>query len=139
MYLEIIDGEFDALAKLAEYQQNLPSGQYGAACHFVGTMRDFSQGDDVQAMVLDHYPGMTEKQLQKILDSAQQQWDVLDLLVIHRVGEIKPSDNIVVCAAWSVHRDEAFQACRFLIEELKHKAPFWKKETLADGERWVNQ
>ena len=69
MYLEIIDGEFDALEKLAEYQQSLPSGQFGAACHFVGTMRDFNQGDDVQAMTLDHYPGMTEKQLQKILDT----------------------------------------------------------------------
>jgi molybdopterin synthase catalytic subunit len=137
MYLEICDSEFDALAKLADYQQSLPSGQYGASCHFVGTMRDFNQGDDVSTMVLDHYPGMTEKQLQKILDSAQAQWDVVELLVIHRVGEIKPDDNIVVCAAWSAHRDEAFQACRFLIEELKHKAPFWKKERLSDRERWV--
>lgn len=139
MHLEVIDGEFDALAKLSEYQQKLPVGQYGAACHFVGTMRDFNQGDDVQAMVLDHYPGMTEKQLQKILESAKEQWNVLDVLVIHRVGAINPGDNIVLCAAWSAHRDEAFQACRFLIEELKHKAPFWKKETLEDGERWVEQ
>ncbi len=139
MRLEICDAEFDALAKLAEYQQGLPRGQYGAACHFVGTMRDFNQGDDVQAMCLDHYPGMTEKQLYKILDRAQEQWDLLDLLVIHRVGDILPNDDIVVCAVWSAHRDEAFQACRFLIEELKHKAPFWKKETLANGERWVNQ
>ena len=135
MHLEIINGKFDALAKLSEYQQRLPDGKFGAACHFVGSMRDFNQGDDVQSMVLDHYPGMTEKQLQKILENTQAQWDVLDLLVIHRVGEIRPNDNIVVCAAWSAHRDEAFQACRFLIEELKHKAPFWKKERLSDRER----
>lgn len=114
-------------------------GQWGAVATFVGTMRDFNEGDTVHAMFLEHYPGMTEKYLDSLSQTALQRWDILDTLVIHRVGNITPSDTIVLVAAWASHRAAAFEACRFLIEELKTKAPFWKKEVLANGERWVEK
>lgn len=112
----------------------------GASACFVGTMRDFNQGDDVIAMTLEHYPAMTQRQLQQIVEKSYQQWPLLHTMLIHRVGSIKPSEPIVVVATWSAHRGAAFDACRFLMEELKNSAPFWKKEQLLDGnERWVTQ
>jgi molybdopterin synthase catalytic subunit len=103
-------------------------------------MRDFNEGDAVSAMTLEHYPEMTEKQLQQIIDEAQRRWDIIDALIVHRVGLILPGQPIVLTAVWSAHRAAAFDACRFLMEALKTRATFWKKETLADGDqRWVEK
>lgn len=131
---------YDPWQELAAFQQQrfASSAAYGATAVFTGTMRDFNEGDTVRAMTLEHYPGMTEAQLGQINETAKQRWDIIDCLIIHRVGPIQPAETIVVTAAWSAHRNAAFEACRFLIEELKHNAPFWKKETLANGsQRWV--
>jgi molybdopterin synthase catalytic subunit len=112
-------------------------GKYGATAVFVGTMRDFNLGDSVVRMSLEHYPGMAERQLVQIADQAIVRWDLVDVLVIHRVGVIQPGESIMLAAAWAAHRGAAFDACRYIVEELKHAAPFWKKETLERGERWV--
>lgn len=141
MKVEIRGAQFDPYAEISRYQAtdlNL-SGQYGATAIFVGTMRDFNEGDEVQAMTLEHYPGMTDQYLEKISDEAGKRWEILDSLIIHRVGDIKPDDPIVLVAVWSVHRAAAFDASRYLMEELKSRAPFWKKETLPEGSRWVEQ
>jgi molybdopterin synthase catalytic subunit len=140
MRIELRDQPFAPLAELADYQSGLDErlpGQYGATAIFIGTMRDFNDGDAVQSMTLEHYPGMTERQLERIVATAGQQWPVLDTLVIHRVGALQPNDPIVLVAVWSVHRAAAFAACRFIMEELKSKAPFWKREERAAGSRWV--
>lgn len=113
-------------------------GSFGATAVFVGTMRDFNQGDTVERLFLQYYPGMTERELEKIVSEARSQWDLLDALVVHRVGEIYPGEPIVLVAAWSAHRGPAFDACRYLMEALKSRAPFWKKETLPGKERWVD-
>lgn len=103
-------------------------------------MRDFNEGDKIQSMTLDYYPGMTEKQLGKILEEAENRWAVVDSLIVHRVAEIKPDEAIVVVAVWSSHRGDAFDACRFIMEALKSNAPFWKKESLDKGQtRWVEK
>ncbi len=116
------------------------AGKFGATNVFIGSMRDFNEGDDVKAMTLEHYPGMTEKQLEKIVEQAIQQWDVIDALVVHRVGDIVPAEPIVLVAVWSSHRGDAFDACRHIMEALKSKAPFWKKEKLiSETERWVDK
>jgi len=130
---------FDPCAELAAYQGGIVGqrGKYGAVISFVGTMRDFNDNRAVQAMTLEHYPGMTEKHLQEISAEAERRWDVLDTLIIHRVGEVRPGDPIVLVAVWSAHRAAAFDACRYLIEELKARAPFWKKERLHEIARWV--
>ncbi|MCG6864483.1 MAG: molybdenum cofactor biosynthesis protein MoaE, partial [Thiogranum sp.] len=114
-------------------------GQFGATAVFVGTMREFSAGDNVQSMVLEHYPGMTEKHLEKICGQARTRWELNDSLIVHRVGELHPGDPIVLVAVWSAHRKAAFEASRWLMEELKTQAPFWKKEQLADASRWVEK
>jgi len=138
MKVEVTAKQFNPWACLQNYESTaLAHGKYGALANFVGTMRDYNQGDTVQKMYLEHYPGMTEKYLLKISQTAMQRWDILDTLIIHRVGEIQISDTIVLVAAWAGHRAPAFDACRFLIEELKHNAPFWKQETLTDKMRWV--
>lgn len=137
--IELRDSEFDPWAELKAYEKTLSHGQYGACCNFVGSMRDFNEGDVVSKMTLEHYPGMTEKFLQTICDEAKQKWSILDCLIIHRVGDIHPNDSIVLTAAWSAHRGESFAACRYLIEELKHRAPFWKKENTNKGDRWVSE
>jgi molybdopterin synthase catalytic subunit len=125
-----------------EQQQVAPhnSGAVGAVATFVGTMRDFNEGDGVNGMELEHYPGMTESYLQQIAQEATSKWELLDTLIIHRVGKLLPNDPIVLVAVWSSHRKEAFEACRWLMEALKSKAPFWKKELLNSGEsRWVEK
>ena len=139
MRIELRDAPFDPLAELGHYQraQAELSGRYGATAIFIGTMRDFNDGEAVQGMVLDYYPGMTEKYLQRIVETAHQEWPLLDTLMVHRVGELQPNDPIVLVAVWSEHRAAAFSACRFLMEELKSKAPFWKRELSATGSRWV--
>jgi molybdopterin synthase catalytic subunit len=139
--VEIVDGPFDPWARLATAQTRLaaPTGR-GACAVFVGTMRDFNEGDAVAGMTLEHYPGMTERALDGIAAEARQRWPIKDLLIVHRVGPIDLGDAIVLTAAWSAHREAAFAACRYLIEELKHRAPFWKKEALAGGStRWVTR
>lgn len=111
----------------------------GAIVSFIGTMRDFNEGEAVSTMHLEHYPGMTEKSLEKIADDACQQWELGEVSVFHRVGLITPGDPIVLVAVTSPHRGEAFAACEFIIDFLKTRAPFWKKEVLPNGERWVNE
>ena len=138
MKVGILDEPFDPWQALSDHQAGLGrEGQYGATTVFVGTMRDFNEGDAVRGMTLEHYPGMTERHLEKIGREALRRWDILDTLILHRVGELRPNDPIVLVAVWSAHRAAAFEACRFLIEELKSRAPFWKKETLPEGSRWV--
>ncbi len=135
-------GIFDPWALLQDFQQRQFDGRtdFGATAVFVGTMRDFNEGEDIRAMTLEHYPGMTEKSLQQILDEAKSKWALLDGLIVHRVGDILPGEPIMLTAIWSAHRKEAFEACRYLVEELKHRAPFWKNEMLQSGEtRWVDK
>ena len=140
MLIEIKERAFDPYQRLVDYQADAGfAGKYGATAVFVGSMREFNQGDDVEGMLLEHYPGMTEKYLQKISEEAASRWDILDSLIVHRVGEMRPNDPIVLVAVWSAHRAAAFDASRYLMEELKSRAPFWKKESLAENERWVEK
>ena len=110
----------------------------GAVCVFVGTVRDRNEGDDVASLELEHYPGMTEKSIQTMLEAARQRFDIRAARVIHRVGELQPMDQIVLVAVTSAHRGMSFQACEFLMDYLKTQAPFWKKEVTPDGARWVD-
>jgi molybdopterin synthase catalytic subunit len=135
--IEIRQTPFDPWQETAAYQQCITAGKSGAAAVFVGTMRDFNEGEAVQAMTLEHYPGMTEKHIREICEQAEKQWRLLDCLVLHRVGEIQLGEAIVLIAVWAEHRGDAMDACRFVIEDLKTRAPFWKKERLANQERWV--
>jgi len=137
MKIELLGEGFAPYALLAEFEQGLAAGRYGASCSFVGSMRDFNQGDDVAEMELEHYPGMTERFLQRIADDAADHWGALDGLIVHRHGTVMPGDPIVLIGVWSAHRGAAFEACRFMIEELKHQAPFWKRETVGNASRWV--
>jgi len=105
---------------------------------FVGTVRDLNEGEQVAEMELEHYPGMTEKALEDIVTQARARWDLFDALIIHRVGPLKPLDQIVLVAVTSAHRGEAFAACEFIIDYLKIQAPFWKKEQTPQGARWVD-
>lgn len=139
MAIELRNAVFDVGAEVRRYQEEVlkARAKYGATVTFVGTMRDFNEGDEVQGMMLEHYPGMTEKHLQAISEEARRRWDILDTLIIHRIGKILPDQPIVLVAVWSAHRAAAFDACRYLIEELKTRAPFWKQERLPEGARWV--
>jgi molybdopterin synthase catalytic subunit len=139
MLIQLRSQTFDPYQELADYQNTVVAGQYGATAVFVGSMRDFNEGDNVQKMWLEHYPGMTEKHLQAIADEAMQKWGLLDVVILHRVGEVMPNDAIVLVAVWSAHRAAAFDASRYLMEELKSRAPFWKKEQLDHKTRWVEQ
>lgn len=123
---------------LERYQREaLAPGKFGAAVTFVGLMRDFHQDHDVTSMVLEHYPGMTERQIEQVCREAADRWNILDTLVVHRVGEIFPNDAIVLVAVWSAHRAEGFDACRYIINYLKQRAPFWKQETGSQLQHWV--
>lgn len=142
MQVKICLEPFDVWQEIQEYQAALAKSgvKFGATSLFVGTMRDFNDGDTVQSMVLDYYPGMTEKQLQRILDETSTRWLIVDAFIAHRVGEIKPEESIVLVAVWSIHRGDSFDACRYIMEALKSTAPFWKKEKLASGHsRWVEK
>ena len=110
----------------------------GAVASFIGTVRDRNDGSGVSAMELEHYPGMTERAIEAMIDVALQRFDIRAARVIHRVGVLKPLDQIVLVAVTSGHRGQAFQACEFLMDYLKTQAPFWKKETTPQGERWVD-
>lgn len=141
MLIEIKKSAFEPYQRLLDYQAEAGfSGKFGATAVFVGSMREFNQGNDVDKMLLEHYPGMTEKYLQKISEEAANKWNILDSLIVHRIGEMLPNDPIVLVAVWSAHRADAFDASRYLMEELKSRAPFWKKESLsAEQERWVEK
>lgn len=135
---------FSPWALLTDYEAELlkrhGQGKHGASAVFVGSMRDLNEGDAVQGMFLEHYPGMTEKTLQGIAETLSREWNLIDLLLVHRVGALHPGEPIVLVAVWSAHRKAAFEACRALMETLKSKAPFWKREQLADGsQRWVEK
>ncbi|MBM4229007.1 MAG: molybdenum cofactor biosynthesis protein MoaE, partial [Gammaproteobacteria bacterium] len=112
---------FDPYAELRAYERATfaSAGAFGATASFVGTMRDFNEGDEVRGMVLEHYPGMTERHLEHICAQAAAQWTLLETLVVHRVGAIEPGEAIVLVAVWSAHRAEAFEACRHIMEDLK--------------------
>jgi molybdopterin synthase catalytic subunit len=109
----------------------------GAVASFVGTVRELNEGAGVAAMTLEHYPGMTERALEDICTQARRRWSILDALVVHRYGRLAPGDQIVLVVVTSAHRGEAFAACEFIMDYLKTQAPFWKKETTPQGERWV--
>jgi molybdopterin synthase catalytic subunit len=127
--------DFDPGAELARLGAGDRS--VGGIASFVGLVRDVAGGQAITAMTLEHYPGMTEKMLAAIEEEARQRWPLADVLVIHRFGRLEPGERIVLVAVGSAHRDAAFDACRFLIDWLKTKAPFWKAEATAEGERWV--
>jgi len=109
----------------------------GAVVGFVGYVRDFNEGQEVSGMFLEHYPGMTEKALERIVSEAEQRWPLLRVEVVHRVGALPPGEPIVFVGTASAHRQAAFDACNFIMDYLKTRAPFWKKETTGSGERWV--
>jgi len=139
MQIEIRHESFDPWEELVTCQNHSdpPLSGFGATTVFVGTMRDFNDDETVSEMTLEHYPGMTEKHLESICTTALDRWDLVDVLLIHRVGVVKPGDPIVLVAVWSAHRKQAYEANRFIMEDLKSKAPFWKKEQLAHEQRWV--
>lgn len=126
---------FDVESEVAALRAG--DARVGAVVTFVGTVRDTNEGDAVATLELEHYPGMTEKALQAIVDEARARFDVLGLRVVHRVGRLAPTDAIVLVAVTGAHRGEAFDACRFVMDYLKTRAPFWKKERTPAGERWV--
>lgn len=127
--------DFDAGAEIASLRRGNP--KIGAVASFIGVCRDVNDGDRVTTMTLEHYPGMTEKALEKIVAEARQRWEVMDVLVIHRVGELKPAEQIVLVVVTGAHRGEAFAACEFIMDYLKTRAPFWKKEQTPENSRWV--
>jgi molybdopterin synthase catalytic subunit len=127
---------FDLGREVAEMSQGRTD--IGAVASFVGLARDHNDGRGVRAMTLEHYPGMTEKALVQLVDEAAARWALLGVTVIHRVGRLLPGDPIVLVAVASRHRGDAFAACEFIMDALKTRAPFWKKEETPDGERWVD-
>lgn len=127
--------DFDVGAQLNKLRLASPS--IGAVVSFIGQVRDINDGDLISTLTLEHYPGMTESALLAIEAEAKSRWDILDSLIIHRVGTLKPLDQIVFVAILSAHRGEAFKACEFIMDYLKTQAPFWKKEATKQGERWV--
>lgn len=141
MEIRVIDSEFDPWQVLSAYEQarSEATAQIGATSVFVGTMRNINEGQKISAMTLEHYPGMTEQHLEKICQQAKEKWPILDCLLVHRFGQIQPEQPIVLVAVWSEHRDDAFKACRYIIDELKNKAPFWKQEQTNEGLRWVEK
>ena len=134
--IRIQENDFDLSAEIAALRKGDP--RVGAVVSFLGTVRDMNDGSQVKGMTLEHYPGMTEKALQEILDQAKARWDIYQTLVIHRVGPLLPEDQIVLVAVTSAHRGEAFAACEFIMDYLKTAAPFWKKEDTSEGARWVD-
>ena len=141
MLVELRNENFDPWQEIQQFQKDRPelAGKFGATSVFVGTMRDFNEGNDISNMFLEHYPEMTQKHLENISREASQKWSILDTLIIHRYGEIQPDDPIVLLAVWSAHRAQAIPACSYLIEELKLRAPFWKKERTENKTRWVDK
>ena len=136
MAVRVQEADFDVGAELAALRQGDP--RIGALASFVGLVRDVSDGAGVSEMTLEHYPGMTEKALDEIVDEASRRWMLIDVLVIHRVGRLLPTDQIVLVAVAGAHRGDVFAACEFIMDYLKTRAPFWKREVTAAGARWVD-
>ncbi len=128
--------DFDVSREIAALRQGNP--RIGAIASFIGVVRDMNEGDSVAGMTLEHYPGMTEKSIEDIITQARGRWQVMDALVIHRIGALKPLDQIVLVVVASAHRGDAFAACEFIMDYLKTQAPFWKKEQTGKGARWVD-
>jgi len=128
--------DFDLADEIAALRRNDP--RVGAVCAFVGTVRDRNGGAPVRSMELEHYPGMTERAIEAMIDEAQRRFDIYGARVIHRIGLLQPLDQIVMVAVTSAHRGQSFQACEFLMDYLKTQAPFWKKEQTSEGARWVD-
>ena len=127
--------DFDVSQEILALRKKNP--KVGAVASFVGVVRDLNDGEDVSTLELEHYPGMTERALELIVNEAKTRWDIYDTLIIHRVGALQPLDQIVLVIVTSAHRGESFKACEFLMDYLKTRAPFWKKEQTSSGERWV--
>jgi len=136
MTVRVQTEDFDLTAEVAALRAQNP--KVGAVACFVGTVRDINEGESVETMELEHYPGMTEKSLEAIVDAARERWPGTDVLIVHRVGRLRPLDQIVLVATTSKHRGNAFASCEFVMDYLKTQAPFWKKEKTASGERWVD-
>ena len=136
MPIRIQTEDFDLSTEVAQLRANNPG--VGAVATFTGTVRDMNDGAGVAEMELEHYPGMTEKALEDIVAQAKTRWNIFDALVIHRVGPMKPLEQIVLVAVTSAHRGESFAACEFIMDYLKTQAPFWKKEQTPQGARWVD-
>ncbi|MES2406576.1 MAG: molybdopterin synthase catalytic subunit MoaE [Pseudomonadota bacterium] len=137
MKIIVSEKDFDIGAEMTALRAGNP--QIGAIANFVGLVRDTNGGSDVASMLLEHYPAMTHRALEAIVAEAERRWSLLDVTVIHRVGELRPGDQIVLVAVASRHRADAFSACEFIMDYLKTQAPFWKKEQTPDGARWVEQ
>ena len=135
MAVRVQTEDFDVGAEVNAMRLSNP--KIGAVVSFVGQVRDLNDGDNVASMVLEHYPGMTEKSLERIVEQAMNRWNIEDALIVHRVGELKPLDQIVLVLVASAHRKDAFTACEFMMDYLKTEAPFWKKEQTPSGARWV--
>ena len=135
MTVRIQTADFDLSTEIAALRRG--NSRVGAVASFVGVVRDINDGGTVAEMTLEHYPGMTEKAIDEIIGQARGRWDILDALVIHRVGTLKPADQIVLVVVTSSHRGDAFAACEFIMDYLKTRAPFWKKEQTGKGTRWV--
>ena len=134
--VRVQEADFDISAEVAALRADNP--KVGAVACFIGTVRDLNEGRAVETMELEHYPGMTEKSLQKIADDARERWPGSDVLIVHRVGKLLPLDQIVLVATTAAHRGEAFESCAFVMDYLKTQAPFWKKEKTGNGEKWVD-
>jgi len=128
--------DFDVGAELVELRHG--NAKIGAVACFIGLVRDLNEDDRIFTMSLEHYPGMTEKALENIIALAKQRWNIDDALVIHRVGTLQPTDQIVLVATSGIHRGEVFASCEFIMDYLKTQAPFWKKEQTDHGARWVD-
>ncbi len=135
MTVRIQQEDFDVGSEIAALRRGNPA--VGAVASFIGVMRDINDGASVATMTLEHYPGMTEQAISRIVDEAKLRWKIFDAVVIHRVGRLEPQDQIVLVAVSSAHRGDAFDACEFIMDYLKTRAPLWKKESTATGERWV--
>lgn len=138
MKVEVRSIPLDPWSELRRFEEGLDGrARAGACATFVGSVRDFNEETGVEALFLEHYPGMTERHLENIAREASENWQLIDALIVHRVGTLRVTDPIVLVAVWSGHRREAFEACRAIMEELKARAPFWKKELLGTESRWV--
>jgi molybdopterin synthase catalytic subunit len=136
MKILVHESDFDPGAEIAALHAGQP--RVGAVASFVGLVRDLNEGQGVTALTLEHYPAMTEKSLREIVEQAMARWDLLDVTVIHRVGRLMPLDRIVFVGVASMHRGDAFAACEFIMDYLKTRAPFWKKEGTPEGDKWVD-
>ena len=136
MPIRIQSADFDLSTEVAALRAKKP--QVGAVVSFIGTVRDMNDGASITQMALEHYPGMTEKALELIVQQAKSRWEILDALIIHRIGPLQVQDQIVLVAVTALHRGAAFAACEFIMDYLKTDAPFWKKETTPEGARWVD-